>query len=125
MIITLHRAIVVAPQSMAAGAASLSSSPIRSATSSSSSSSRPDGQVGVVDVSSSPSAPSLAASRLGGPLVPGHEVTEDLLGDEQAVLQLGQRVGRAWKRMMWYEPSRYRSIGYASRRRPHGATLTI
>ena len=26
---------------------------------------------------------------------------------------------------MWYEPSRNRSIGYARRRRPHGATLMI
>ena len=47
----------------------------------------------VVVASTSPSAPS-RRERLDGPLVPGHEVAQDLLGDQEAVLQLGDRLGR-------------------------------
>ena len=91
MIITLRTPSSVLSQSMAAGAASLSDSSIRS----------PavvvllvlDGrEVGVLD-------PRFVgrrgvAARLDRALDAGDEVAQDLLGDEQAALQLGDRLGR-------------------------------
>src|SRR5450755_2089278 len=35
---------------------------------------------------------------------PGHQVAQELLGDEQAALELDDRLRRASKWMMWYEP---------------------
>ena len=93
MIITLLKAIVALPQSIAAGAASLSDSSIRSVSSSTSSSSSADGR--------SPSSTSVAAlldavtaGRPGRSLVAGHEMAEDLLRDLERALHLDDGVGR-------------------------------
>ena len=53
----------------------------------------------------------VGAARLGRAVGAGHEMAEDLLGDEEAVLQLRDRLGGASKRTMWYDPSRWRSMG--------------
>ena len=81
---------------MAAGAASLSDSSIRSVPSSSSSSSSGGREVGVVVVEQVDrlAVGAVAADRLDRALVAGHEVAQDLLGDVQAVLQLDDRLGR-------------------------------
>ena len=93
MIITLLKAIVALPQSMAAGAASVSDSSIRSVSSSSSSSSSADGQIGLVDLVATLLG-AVAAGRPGRPLVAGDEMAEDLLGDQERALHLGDGVSR-------------------------------
>ena len=75
---------------MAAGAASLSDSSIRSVPSSTSSSSSTEREVGVVDVLGA-----VRAKGLGRPILADDEVPEDLLGDEEGALDLGDgRRGR-------------------------------
>ena len=93
MIMSLQNAIQLGlPQSMAAGAASLSDSSISSARSSSSSSSRPDGQVvAIVEAVALVAIPARALDRA---FDARDEVTEDLFGDEEGVLELGDRRGR-------------------------------
>ena len=77
---------------MAAGAASVSDSSIRSARSSSSSSSSATGgrAVGLVE----PVVDAVAATRPGRALVTGHEVAQDLLGDLEGSLHLAEGVRR-------------------------------
>ena len=85
------------------------------------------GQSGGVDVLAVLGRVSVAilAAGLGRALIPRDQVADDLLVMRSSrVRARSAALPGAAKRTMWYEPSRNRSIGQASRR-PHGATLMI
>ena len=92
MIMTLQNAMIVAlPQSMAAGAASLSDSSMNSPGDVLVLLVETGRQVLVVDVVE---LRAVAGRRLGRSVDASDEVAEDLFGDEQGVLELGDGLGR-------------------------------